>query len=313
MTNRPVIGHEKLVADLKTLARRGALAHGLLFHGPSMTGKRSTAQALARFLERGMGAGAFAVPAPGEVLQDAMTVDLAFAKQIDPARKDSVSIDAVREIRNFLWRKPVASPKRTLVIDEAEFLTVEAQNALLKVIEEPPASSLIIVVSSDLDSLLPTIPSRLQKTYFGAVPEPEIAAWLAAGGNLAAGGGSEDARPAPAAKPLTKAEAKALAKRAMGKPGLAFRLLNDAPFEKNLELAEKFLRAAPAARRDLIKELIEPENFNLRLFLEAVMLSLAWEKPSPARTARWHKALAIYGSAADFGLNPRLQLADLLL
>ena len=57
-----------------------------------------------------------------------------------------------------------------------EFLTVEAQNALLKITEEPPASSLIIFISSDLESILPTILSRMEKVYFGLVSGTEIVA-----------------------------------------------------------------------------------------------------------------------------------------
>ncbi len=141
-----------------------------------MVGKRTVAQALAHFLEKGEFE---PCPPANEILQDAKLIDLAFAKQLDRELKDSISIDAVREIKNFLWQRPNVSPKRTLIIDEAELLTTEAQNALLKITEEPPASSLLIVVASDLDGIMPTILSRLQKIHFGAVPEAEIAKWLA--------------------------------------------------------------------------------------------------------------------------------------
>lgn len=290
-----LLGHEAIADDFMKLAKRGELSHGYLFYGPSMVGKRTTAQSLARFLEKGMPEGEFAPPAPNEILQDAKVVDLASEKLRDPDRKDSISIEAVREIKNFLWQKPNASAKRTLVVDEAEFLTTEAQNALLKVTEEPPASSLLIVVASDLDGLLATITSRLQRVYFGAVPEAEIARWLAAEHGIA------------------KTKAASLAKQATGKPGLALRLLNDAAFKRNLELAAAFLKTAAAARRDFVKKLIEPDDFNLRVFLEAVIVTLAWEKPSRAKAALWHKALALYGNVMNFGLHPRLQLLDLLL
>jgi len=286
-----VIGHKKIIEDFKKLAARNELSHGYIFYGPAMVGKRTTALAFARFLEKGE----FEPPAEGEVLQDAKLIDLAFAKQLDPNLKDSISIDAVREIKNFLWQKPNVSVRRTLILDDAELLTTEAQNALLKVTEEPPASSLLLVIASDLESVMGTIRSRLQGIYFGPVAEAEIARWL-----------SEE-------KGMTAAKVAPFAKQALGKPGLASRLLHDKNFTKTLELAAKFLKTAPAARRDFIKKLIEPDEFVLRNFLNAVIMTLAWEKPSKAKAALWHKVLALQQNATNFGLNPRLQLEGLLM
>lgn len=285
-----ILGHEATIEDLRRLAGAGILGHGYVFFGPTMTGKRSTAMALARFLEKGE----FAAPAPGEVLQDAMLIDLAFMKSLAPDTKDSIGIEAVREIKNFLWQRPNASPRRTLVIDEAELLTNEAQNALLKITEEPPASSLIVIVVSDTESILPTILSRLPRIYFGAVPQKAIETWLIK------------------EMKVPKTKAGTFAEQAMGKPGLAVRLWGDESFREGLEQARKFLKTTPSDRKDFIKELIEPEDFNLRNFLDAVIITLAWEKPAKSRAALWHKALALQAAATNFGLNPRLQLEALL-
>lgn len=288
---RKILGHEALIGDFMKLANHGELSHGYIFYGPAMVGKRTVAVSLAHFLEKGT----FEPPAENVVLQDAKVIDLAFSKQLDPDRKNSISIDAVRKIKNFLWQKPNTSSKRTLIIDEAEFLTNEAQNALLKVTEEPPASSLLVIIASDPEGLLPTILSRTEKFYFGSVPTAQIADWLTA------------------EHKVLKTKATTLAKRAMGKPGLALRLLNDAEFEKSIELAQKFLKTPASTRRDFVKKLMEPDDFNLRSFLDAVLMVLAWEKPSKATAALWHKALTLYERASNFGLNPRLQLENLLL
>jgi DNA polymerase-3 subunit delta' len=286
-----LIGHKAIIDDLQKLAKANELPHGYIFHGSALAGKRTVAAALARFLEKGE----FDPPTENEILQDAKIIDLAFAKQLDPKLKDSISIDAVREIKHFLWQKPNVSLRRTLIIDEAELLTADAQNALLKITEEPPVSSLLIIVTDDLEDLMPTILSRLQKIYFGLVPEAEIAAWL------------EKEHGIP------KAKATLLAKRSLGKPGLAWKLTNDKPLIKNLELAEKFLKTAPVARKDFIKKLIEPDDFNLRIFLDAVIMDLAWKQSSAPRSALWHKALELQRNATNFGLNPRLQLENLLI
>jgi len=278
-----VLGHEKITEDLRRLAGKGELSHGYIFCGPAMVGKRTAALALARFLEKDE----FASPTEGEVLQD--------AKVIDPGEGNSIGIDAVREIKNFLWQKPNVSKKRTLIIDEAELLTTEAQNALLKITEEPPVSSLLIIVTSDVESLMGTMRSRLQKIYFGSVPAADIAKWLV----------KDHAVAAPRAKEL--------AAKALGKPGLAWKLAYDENFKKNIALAEQFLRTTSASRKEFLKKLLEPDEFNLRDFLDALIMNLAWEKPSKSKAALWHKTLGLYRDVSNFSLNPRLQLENLLI
>lgn len=270
-----IIGHKNLIADLRSLAERGTLSHGYIFHGPSMVGKKTAAIAFANFLERGEFEATLNEDGTERVLSDCMV--------ISPGENGSIGIDAVREIRNFLWQKPNVSARRTLIIDEAELLTTEAQNALLKITEEPPESSLLILVTSDIESILPTISSRLPKLYFGTVAEVKE-------------------------------------KKAMGKPGLAWRLLNDLDFQERIALAEKLLKTPATTRRDLIKKIIEPDEFNFRQFLDALVVVLAWyvagmqsTKADPQKAnALWHRALQLYDRETNFSLNPRLQLESLL-
>jgi len=286
-----LIGHEKIIGNLEQLIKNNALPHGFIFAGSAMIGKRTAALALANFLEHGV----FEPPAEGLVLQDTKVIDLAFMKLLKPdATGDSIGIDAAREIKNFLWQRPNVSARRTLIIDDAAMMTNEAQNALLKITEEPPASSLLILIAADTESLLPTILSRLQKISFGTIPETVIAAWL------------KDDYAVPSTKAAT------VAKKAFGKPGLAWRLVFDKAFTKNLELAEKFLKTTSVTRRDVVKKIIEPDDFNMRIFLDAVIVTLAWSSASKNRNAVWHKTLALYGRITDFSLNPRLQLENLL-
>lgn len=280
------IGHATIVRDLKTLIGSDTLGHGYIFYGPSMVGKRTCAIALAQFLESWK----FSAPTADIVLHDSKVID----RTTDPDAKDSIGIDVVREIKNFLWQKPNISLRRTLIIDQAELLTTEAQNALLKVTEEPPASSLLILITSDIESIMPTIVSRLPKIYFGPVAQREIEQWLMA------------------EQSMTKTKAASLAKSALGKPGLAYKLMNDKVLQKNLELAQKYLTFSGAARKDFIKKIIDPDDFSLRIFLDAVIMNLAWEKPSSAKARLWHKTLSLYGNVNNFGLNPRLQLEALL-
>ncbi len=286
-----MIGHEKILNDLKRLAKSEALGQGYLFHGPSMVGKKAAALAFAKFLEKGE----FVFPHGGEVLTDAKLIDFAFMQELDAKAKDSIGIDASREMKAFLSQKPIVSPRRTLIIDDAEMLTAEAQNALLKVVEEPPASSFIIFIASDPESILSTILSRLQKVYFGSVSGEAIEDWLVVSHGV------------PTEKAATAA------KRALGKPGLAWRMLFDETFRDDLALAQKYLTVSLAERKDFVKELVAPESFRLRRFIEMVILALASDPNLSRHTVLWHKTLALQEVASSFGVNPRIQLESLLM
>ena len=89
---------------------------------------------------------------------------------IEPDEKGTIGIDIIRSLKYFLWQKPANSKLRTVIIKESENLTNQAQNAALKIVEEPPESSLIIFITKNVENLLPTLTSRLQKIHF-----PEIA------------------------------------------------------------------------------------------------------------------------------------------
>ena len=74
----------------------------------------------------------------------------------------SIGIEEVRQIQHFLSRKPTQSDHNTVVIYQAHLLTIPAQNALLKTLEEPPGNSQIYLVTDFPDQLLPTVLSRVQ-------------------------------------------------------------------------------------------------------------------------------------------------------
>lgn len=88
---------------------------------------------------------------------------------IYPNEKGNIGIDEIRSLQGFLYQTPVASKKRTAVIFGAQNLTNEAQSALLKIFEEPPPNSLIILICNEISGLMPTISSRAHKIYFPRV------------------------------------------------------------------------------------------------------------------------------------------------
>jgi DNA polymerase III delta prime subunit len=82
--------------------------------------------------------------------------------QSEKTTKQSIGIEEVKNMQKKISLKPIKSPVKAVIIEDAQLLTTEAQNALLKVLEEPPANTIIILGADSKEALLPTILSRCQ-------------------------------------------------------------------------------------------------------------------------------------------------------
>lgn len=155
-----LFGYEKRENDFKEAALSGALGHAYLFFGDLGIGKRTFAYSFANFLENG----SFDIPhAP-----------LLDAQIFSPDEKNVFSIDKAREIKIFLSRRPFRSPRRTVIVDDSETLTEEAQASLLKVVEEPPPSGLVIFIASREEIFFRPLLSRLTRIYFPRMSSKEL-------------------------------------------------------------------------------------------------------------------------------------------
>jgi hypothetical protein len=131
-----------------------------IFHGASGHGKATAARELAGLLNR---------ETPGSPYLTVVTLE----------DRASIGIEQIRKLQSDLALKTYGlSGQRVILIDEAEKLTVEAQNALLKVIEEPPEATVIIMTATDPERLLPTVRSRSQSVYFPPLAVEVIADYL---------------------------------------------------------------------------------------------------------------------------------------
>jgi len=84
---------------------------------------------------------------------------------VDYLEVEASGIDDIRSVQKFLWRAPVKSQRRLAAIVQADNLTAEAQNAILKIAEEPPSRALLVLMVKDPELLTPALVSRFQKIY----------------------------------------------------------------------------------------------------------------------------------------------------
>ena len=162
-----LIGLENKIEKFKKLIKENKLRQSYLFFGEPQIGKFTFASGLVNFLENGE----FVSPsAGGRPLID--------AKFFSPDESGIIGIDAVRELKKFLYQRPFLSLRRSAVFDSAESLTNEAQNALLKIIEEPPSFSLVIFISREASVFSPTLASRFVKVYFPRLSQKLIEKFL---------------------------------------------------------------------------------------------------------------------------------------
>lgn len=191
---RSIAGHRRLLALLSRAVARNRLPPSLLFAGPAGVGKRRTAFALAQALNcltpvTSTGDDADGPSGEAPALEyDACGVCTAcrrIARQVhpdvlllEPGENGAILIGPVRDAVSRAGYRPFEARRRVVIIDQADALRDEAQNALLKTLEEPPAASVFILVSSVPDGLLPTVRSRCPRLRFGALSPADIAAAL---------------------------------------------------------------------------------------------------------------------------------------
>jgi len=177
MPFRDIVGNRQLLELIARAATRGTLPPSLIFAGPEGIGKRMAAIALAQFLncpnrtaDDSCGTCASCTRIARRVHADVLI--------IEPGDTGAVKIDQVRDAIERTGYRPFEGRRRVVIIDGADAVNVEAQNALLKTLEEPPAASTFVLVTSRPDVLLPTVLSRCQRLRFGRLPAADVAAVL---------------------------------------------------------------------------------------------------------------------------------------
>lgn len=227
-----IAGHQYLIQDFKQLVKLGKLSHAYIFFGEPEVGKFYFAKHLAHLLEEGK------LELTNRPLQDALVLD------------DARGIEEMRELKRFLWQKPAVSGKRLAIINNAEYLTPQAQNAILKITEEPPEHAVLILIVNQLENVIPPLLSRIQKIYFGRLSDGEMAQVV---------------------------RDKKIISSAFGRPGRAMRLAAEGGIKEIEGYVKNFLSARGPAKASVIKEFIEAQKDKpelLDLFFEELIIRL---------------------------------------
>ena len=186
-TSWDIVGHGWAVEYLRRSIHGGHSAHAYLFAGPAHIGKGTLALRLAQALicERGAADPCLTCRACRRVANgnhpDVRTVSLATqadAKKADEPKSRELGIDAVRAWQRDIDLRPFEASRRVFILEDAETLTDQAANAMLKTLEEPPPHAVLILVAHVAGDLLPTIVSRCRVLRLRPVDRQTIAAAL---------------------------------------------------------------------------------------------------------------------------------------
>ncbi|MCE2926845.1 MAG: DNA polymerase III subunit delta' [Rickettsiales bacterium] len=156
-----LVGHDKEWQQLLTASARGTLPHGLLISGARGIGKGTLARQFALHLLSSGGRDESAVLS--RMKSGGHSDFLLVEQEIDPKKdelKAEISVEQAREVAQFLSMTPGESSWRVVIIDSIDNLNVNAANAILKILEEPPPQSILMLISHTPGRLLPTIRSR---------------------------------------------------------------------------------------------------------------------------------------------------------
>ena len=254
MTFGGVVGHAEAAARLARAAAEGRVPAAVLLVGPAGIGKRALADAFAaRLLCAAPGTGgACGACAHCTRVAAGTHPDLHLVAR-EPERRD-IRIEQVRELGRWLALQPLMAARKVAVLDDAHCLSEQAQNALLKTLEEPPGAAVLVLVASAAALLLPTVRSRCQVVRLDPLPVAEVVRVLEASG-------------------VPARQARELAPLAEGSPGRALALAGEA----ETRARARVLRDLPRLRELGADELSRTAQELSRGALDAgLATALAW-------------------------------------
>lgn len=199
-----IIGHERQIDRLRKALASGRLPSAWLFAGPRGVGKRRTADVLAAAIACGEAAGRGGDPCgscaacrkvAAQNHPDVFVVEPESEQETgvtghDNKRKstkklsETLKVEQIRDLQARLQFHPLEARAKLAIIDESDRMSESTANSLLKILEEPPAATHFVLISTRPDALLPTIRSRTSRLDFGPLSDEQIAGALSRGGGM---------------------------------------------------------------------------------------------------------------------------------
>ena len=338
--NWPIIGHQNIKDFLQTAIRNQSMAQSFLFSGPSKVGKTLTAKYFAKSLlceeykryQSGESIKAIVPCGQCSACQqfDKKTyADLYFVErevnEKTEKKKAVISVGQIRELIEKISKRSFLNSYKIVIIPEAESMTVEASNCLLKTLEEPSSQTIIILITKSQEQILPTILSRCQKFNFLPVTRDNIYDYL-----IQQGAGRD--------------EAIQLAKMSVGRPTVAMKMYEKkdnwqdyqtqakellqvmcASADEKFKFIEKFAKKSKENREyvlllnqlsSLARDLLMQRIYKKELISNAYLMNefeAAQKKYSWSGLQSWCRELEEAKDLIYKNINGRLLLENLLL
>ena len=169
-----IVGNQKIIDTLEKSVKQDKTSHSYLFVGIPGIGKRLVAIELAKMLLC-LDDNKYCNKCKSCIEFD--TNNNPDYVYIEPDG-NNIKIEQIRNLQKSIQEKPIISTRKVFIINDADLMTKEAQNCLLKTLEEPPKFSTIILVGSNETAFLPTIKSRCTILYFNKINDQQIKEYL---------------------------------------------------------------------------------------------------------------------------------------
>ena len=161
-----IIGHEEIIRHLKNAIETGKVSHSYIFTGEPGSGKKLLA-------------GTFAATLQCDSCKKAVGKNHPDIIMVEHEKPGTITIDEIRDqVIHDVDIRPYYSPYKIYIIADADLMTPQAQNALLKTIEEPPEYAVILLLTSNIGALLPTIQSRCVRLDLKVVDDGLVKKYL---------------------------------------------------------------------------------------------------------------------------------------
>jgi DNA polymerase-3 subunit delta' len=181
MSFKDITSHEREINLLRNALRSGKISHAYIFSGIDGIGKRLTALTFAKAINC-----KYIEYDSCDKCSSCIKIEKGIHPDVKLIEPDGryIKIDQIRNIKREIYFRPFEGKKKIYIVDSAEKMNIFASNSLLKILEEPPSETIIILITSKIDFMLPTIISRCQKIPFSPIERNNIEKFLIEKSNM---------------------------------------------------------------------------------------------------------------------------------